>query len=569
MWRVMAILVGVWAILPAAVGAVPIDVTAEQHPMPRELAGTQTAMRDTIWFGGDDGTGVAFEGGIWDWDTLAGDPLQGWIPRDETQNPAVYFYRVAPEDFSAHGDPCSPVTAGGMLWCGVHEDEANCRDFVAGMGYQNGMCQWARSPVLELVESPQATELRIEFFYFNDTEEGYDFTRVYLRCLTGGGDLLGESLLDSFTGIIGAPGALEAYTHLVPYSALASGTEAVQVEVRMIADGGWSDQDGLYNSVCGPFGLDDASVTMGTSLVAWNFDDGPQGWTFDRCPGAGTYMGVLAEEVWGPWLDYVGLTNCPLSANAWDFVDEEHSPFWPPSIPAETRQMAISGPIARGQYSPAIWDTVVVQWSSYLSQVCFRPGYMIYPYTTVACPTPRWSDRLGQTEWWVAGNPSCSRRDYNLVTLEGEPGEPIRAEWDSLRFVFEVYTFLTVQTQGSPLLDDVRVGLLGRSGSGVTEERRPGEAVTPLITGIRPNPFRSSTTIHLELPGAWTGSVSIHDLAGRRVCTLAHGALAAGEHHLVWNGRDDEGRLVEAGAFWVRTAEEGTGVIGKRLLIVE
>ncbi len=566
MRRLLQALVVVGALLPSTANALSPEVRSEVFRVLGNPAGNQAATRDTVWFGGDDGSGVAFEGGIWDWDTLVADPLQGWIPLDESLNPAVYFYRVTSGDFTAHGDPCVPVATGGILWCGVHEDEANCRGFVAGMGYQNDMCQWARSPVLEVVQPPQATQLEIQFSYFNDSEEGYDFTHVYLRCYTAA--QLHEVLLDSFTGIIGAPGAPATYARLVPYAELPPGTAEVQLEVRMTSDGGWSDQDGYYDSACGPFGLDDVSVTMGSVLQIWDFDGGAQGWTFDRCPGAGTYMGVLPETVWGPWLAAIGLPDCPLGGNAWDFVDEVSSPYWPPGIPGETSQMAISGPVPRGQYSPALWDTVVVQLSQYMNggmAMVFRPGYMVYPYTRPGCPTPGWSDRRGQAVWWTAGGPSCARTLYNLTTL---PEQPLTAQWDSLKFVYEVYVTFGANTQGAPLLDDVRVGLVGHSGSAVEEGPRSTAAGAARITDIRPNPLRNETTIDLDLPAAWSGSVSIHDLAGRRVRTLATGSLAAGERPLAWDGRDDAGRPVEAGVFWVRLSEDGAGTVCSRLLIV-
>ena len=55
---------------------------------------------DTVFFGGDDGNGVAFEGGVWDFDTIVSDPLQGFTSRDKTANPGDYFARVTANDFA-------------------------------------------------------------------------------------------------------------------------------------------------------------------------------------------------------------------------------------------------------------------------------------------------------------------------------------------------------------------------------------------------------------------------------------------------------------------------------------
>ena len=43
-----------------------------------------------------------------------------------------------------------------------------------------------------------------------------------------------------------------------------------------------------------------------------------------------------------------------------------------------------------------------------------------------------------------------------------------------------------------------------------------------------------------------------HDVRGRRIATLAAGSLAAGDHVVQWNGRDDRGREASAGVYFVR-----------------
>jgi flagellar hook assembly protein FlgD len=52
--------------------------------------------------------------------------------------------------------------------------------------------------------------------------------------------------------------------------------------------------------------------------------------------------------------------------------------------------------------------------------------------------------------------------------------------------------------------------------------------------------------------------VEIRDLLGRRVRTLAEGSRAGGEHLVRWDGSDDSGRPLPAGAYWVRV-DAGAG----------
>lgn len=65
-----------------------------------------------------------------------------------------------------------------------------------------------------------------------------------------------------------------------------------------------------------------------------------------------------------------------------------------------------------------------------------------------------------------------------------------------------------------------------------------------------PNPFRDTVTIRAD--GA--GPIVVLDLAGRRLRTLAAGGRGA---FVTWDGRDDAGRSVPAGVYWVR-GRDGT-----------
>lgn len=54
-------------------------------------------------------------------------------------------------------------------------------------------------------------------------------------------------------------------------------------------------------------------------------------------------------------------------------------------------------------------------------------------------------------------------------------------------------------------------------------------------------------------------AVTLHDLAGRRLRTLADGERAAGEHRVDWDGRDDAGDLVAPGSYQYRVRVGGDG----------
>jgi photosystem II stability/assembly factor-like uncharacterized protein len=74
-----------------------------------------------------------------------------------------------------------------------------------------------------------------------------------------------------------------------------------------------------------------------------------------------------------------------------------------------------------------------------------------------------------------------------------------------------------------------------------------------------PNPFTGATTIRLSLPSATKIGLDVYDVAGRRVRSLVTGRLAAGPHEFVWDGRNDAGRPIASGIYFVRlVTPEGT-----------
>ena len=66
-----------------------------------------------------------------------------------------------------------------------------------------------------------------------------------------------------------------------------------------------------------------------------------------------------------------------------------------------------------------------------------------------------------------------------------------------------------------------------------------------------PNPTRAGCTAQLTLPAASDVAVDVFDAAGRRVCTLVRGRMAAGTHTIVWDGRDARGEPSGAGLYFV------------------
>lgn len=64
-----------------------------------------------------------------------------------------------------------------------------------------------------------------------------------------------------------------------------------------------------------------------------------------------------------------------------------------------------------------------------------------------------------------------------------------------------------------------------------------------------PNPFNPSTTIVFSLETTGPASLIVYDMMGRRVRHLVEGIRVAGQHQVVWDGRDDGGQPVASGTY--------------------
>jgi hypothetical protein len=68
-----------------------------------------------------------------------------------------------------------------------------------------------------------------------------------------------------------------------------------------------------------------------------------------------------------------------------------------------------------------------------------------------------------------------------------------------------------------------------------------------------PNPFNPTTTLRFDLARAGSVALDVYDAQGRHVRTLLRaGRAEVGPHHVVWDGRDDVGRLVASGVYHAR-----------------
>ena len=124
---------------------------------------------------------------------------------------------------------------------------------------------------------------------------------------------------------------------------------------------------------------------------------------------------------------------------------------------------------------------------------------------------------------------------------------------------------------GTFYLDDIRlVAATPPLSSTAVMEGHPASLPQSLtLKQNYPNPFNSNTMIRFALPIHVDVELTIFNLAGQRVATLAQGAREAGTYTVRWDGRDDDGRALASGVYLYRMqTDDGQQVETRKLVLV-
>ena len=96
------------------------------------------------------------------------------------------------------------------------------------------------------------------------------------------------------------------------------------------------------------------------------------------------------------------------------------------------------------------------------------------------------------------------------------------------------------------------------------------EDLIPLITKLNqnyPNPFNPETTINYSLKENSKVSLNIYNIKGQKVKQLVSDQLSAGQHSVIWNGKNDNGKSVSSGIYFYKLKAGKYSKIKKMLLL--
>lgn len=102
---------------------------------------------------------------------------------------------------------------------------------------------------------------------------------------------------------------------------------------------------------------------------------------------------------------------------------------------------------------------------------------------------------------------------------------------------------------------------------GVTAVEPPSRAPDRISLRVTPNPTVGAAGIVLRAPRPTEGRLIVADAAGRLASELWRGTLPAGELRVNWDGRDDSGRLVPSGVYFLSLRREGR-IDSQRLVVI-
>ena len=163
---------------------------------------------------------------------------------------------------------------------------------------------------------------------------------------------------------------------------------------------------------------------------------------------------------------------------------------------------------------------------------------IVWEDTRTSAASDLWVQRVsgnGATRWAAGGAP--------VSTASGSQYQPaIVSDGDSVGVV----VWVDQRTGGSDLFAQ-RVPAI------VTLDA-PVAPAAGLALAAAPNPSRAACVLRFTLSAAQHVRLDVLDAGGRRVRTLADENRAPGVHALAWDGRDDAGRVLPAGAYFARLA---------------
>lgn len=194
-------------------------------------------------------------------------------------------------------------------------------------------------------------------------------------------------------------------------------------------------------------------------------------------------------------------------------------------------------------------------------------------------PVREWQDVVQVEEGWLA---EIDDEGRVWGSGYGATGYYEDGEWNTIDILTpHASSSLAVSGDGRYALNSFDIDLSGDAGhrertafygiwefvpGSVSVENKP-EPLTVLEATAYPNPFNPSTTIQFTLPEAAKTTLSIYNISGQKVATIAHNYYSAGVHTARWNALTDNGDRCSSGIYLYRIQTPYANKSGKIVLM--
>lgn len=97
----------------------------------------------------------------------------------------------------------------------------------------------------------------------------------------------------------------------------------------------------------------------------------------------------------------------------------------------------------------------------------------------------------------------------------------------------------------------------------------PNNSVSSKLFQNYPNPFNPDTTISFELQSAGKAEILIFNSKGQLINKLLEINLAKGYHECIWNGKDDNNKLVPSGIYFYQLKLNSQKIVTSKMLLLK
>jgi hypothetical protein len=390
--------------------------------------------------------------------------MDGWKGVDNTAQTEDYFH-VA--DDATMGQACV-IDSSKSLFCGVTNAQAVDFCFVdqIGTGYGNNWSQTVATKSYHYSGAGQTISLA--YNYHNESEPGYDFTRVFVQAWDAVHSVwVDVDTVAEYTDVLAGRDSILVDTYL--------GSFPTGVDLRFTftftADGGYSDEDGNFGTTCGGFLLDRYTVrTNGVVTDYTGFENVavgglPVGWS-KIVLGCGDYARVkyITDLPLGlnqdPCVAQLGTQWCEIADSVLVFIDERYPDYLHPLCQdnyAKSPVIDFSGhPGLPGRMLHAerfgslpMGDLVFLYW-----QARYKPG----------CASGGWSPWVSDNYvYYTAEGTSCRPLDFDISTFIPPEAQQVQVAWGVLNYCDEDPwgTGCSEDCNATPYFDNCCFGVFG------------------------------------------------------------------------------------------------------------